>query len=87
MWARLDEATAAAVSRHLATAIPHQPAAGNLIRNHIIGDVSLAAEAAARRAEQLGFQTAVISTTLTGEAREIAAWPPTRRARRRPAAA
>lgn len=71
VWARLDEVTAAAVTRHLAATIPHQPAAGNLIRNHIIGDVSLAAEAAARRAEQLGFQTAVVSTTLTGEARDI----------------
>jgi hydroxypyruvate reductase len=42
------------------------------VRNVIIGDNAIAADAAAARAEALGFHTLVLSTFVEGEAREVA---------------
>jgi glycerate 2-kinase len=41
------------------------------VENYIIGDVGLAAEAAARAAIELGFTTTILTTHLEGEAREV----------------
>ncbi|AIF69448.1 glycerate kinase [Palaeococcus pacificus DY20341] len=42
------------------------------VHNFIIGSVSIACEAAKRKAEELGFNAYILTTTLEGEAREVA---------------
>ena len=42
------------------------------VHNFIIGSVSMACEAAKRRAEELGLNAYILTTTLEGEAREVA---------------
>lgn len=71
IWQRLDSVTRQAVAQQLADAsdgaIEHSMRAENLI----IGDIGVAARAVAARAADLGFDTEIVSTTLTGEARII----------------
>jgi len=52
-----------------AKAEPKQEPAG--LANYIIGDVRLAAEAAAKAATELGFATQILTTHLEGEASEV----------------
>ena len=56
--------------------IPDTPKAGNKIFEHveniIIGSNAIALSAAKKKAEQLGFQADILSSELTGEAREVA---------------
>lgn len=61
VWERVAAALETAVSPRL----PHPP------HNEIIGDVRIAAEAAATAARTLGFQTQLLTAQLEGEAREV----------------
>ena len=58
--------------------IPDTPGEGNVIfervENIIIGSNRLALDAAKQRAEELGFNADIISSELTGEARDAAKW-------------
>lgn len=75
LWERVPDA----VRRHLdagrAGHIPETPKAGDPpfagVHVEIIGNVGLAAEHAARRARELGFEAHVFSTEVTGEARDV----------------
>ncbi len=60
----LVDAALSAPSRELAPPVPPPS-------NHIVGDVSLAAGAAAAAAKELGFAARVASTRLVGEARRL----------------
>jgi glycerate 2-kinase len=71
VWERLDGGTAVAVNQHLATPFPPEPLSTLPVHNQIIGDVTLAAQAAAQQAAVLGFVPTIVSTALRGEAREI----------------
>jgi glycerate-2-kinase len=58
--------------------IPETPKEGNTIFGHveniIIGSNTAAIVAARRRAEEMGFRTEIISTGMTGEARDVGRW-------------
>ncbi|MCL4508221.1 MAG: glycerate kinase [Chloroflexi bacterium] len=58
--------------------VPETPKPGESFFEHcaavIIGSVDLACQAAAAAAVSLGYDTSIVSTTLTGEARDAAAW-------------
>ena len=76
VWSRLDAATRRQVRDLLARpAVAEEAAASSaaITRNdhHIIGDVGLAARAAAAAATARGFTTRLLTTTLTGEARQV----------------
>jgi hydroxypyruvate reductase len=43
------------------------------VRNRVIGSNRIALEAAARRARELGYQTRILSSEITGETRDVAA--------------
>ena len=64
--------------RGAAGEIPETPKEGNpvfaCVQNIIVGSNKKAIETAKREAESQGYQTAVISTELQGEARDAAAW-------------
>lgn len=70
----------ASIIGHLAAGragqIPETPKAGDVAfsraQNLIVADNAIAAEAAIRRAKELGFHTMLLSTYVEGEAREIA---------------
>lgn len=55
--------------------VPETPKAGNIIFEHvenvIIGSNTMALSAAKEKAEQLGFQADILSSEITGEAREV----------------
>ena len=76
IWTRLPES----VQRYLAMGsrgrYPETPKPGSSVfekaRHCIVGNNHLAVEAALAQAQALGFQTMVLTTTLEGEAREIA---------------
>jgi hydroxypyruvate reductase len=69
-----------AIRRHLAEGVagrvPETPKAGDPIfarvQNVIVADNALAAQAAAERAQELGFHSLLLSTYVEGEAREVA---------------
>lgn len=68
----LDTAVAQTITttlQHLTQTRPTPPT--NIIDNLIIGSIQQAAQAAAARAEALGFQTRLLTTRLEGEAREV----------------
>ncbi|MBI5408149.1 MAG: glycerate kinase [Nitrospirae bacterium] len=58
--------------------IPDTPKEGNVIfrkiENIIIGSNRIALDAAKKKAEELGFHTEIISSELTGEARDVGKW-------------
>jgi glycerate 2-kinase len=60
-----------AAGQHAETPKPGDPIFGR-VHNVIVGSNELAAAAAARRAADLGMQSAVLSTSVEGEAREVA---------------
>jgi glycerate 2-kinase len=68
----LDTAVAQTITNTLKnlTQTRHTPPT-NIIDNLIIGSIQQAAQAAAARAEALGFQTRLLTTRLEGEAREV----------------
>jgi glycerate 2-kinase len=66
----------AAVRRRLNAGVPETPKPGDKIfknvQNLIAGSNRLAVDAAARQARELGFRTLVLSTSISGEARDVA---------------
>lgn len=68
VWAHLDAATAQAVQDCLAEP---PPTGAPEATNYIIGDVGLAARAAQQAAEEMGFSAEIVTTTLSGEARDV----------------
>jgi hydroxypyruvate reductase len=70
IWPQLDAATREAVNRWLHHLAPVRELSVEPV-NHVIGDVRLAAQAAAQTATEAGFSAEIVTTTLTGEAREI----------------
>lgn len=56
--------------------IPDTPKPGDAlfdkVTNHLIGTNRMAVEAAAQKARSLGYQTLILSTTITGETRDVA---------------
>jgi hydroxypyruvate reductase len=71
VWERLDEEAAALVKAHLNSSHSGQEVKAATGHHLIIGDVSTATAAVARQTAEWGFETQVVSNTLTGEAREI----------------
>ncbi len=80
-WYQLRSRLPAAVCRHLEAGarglLPETPKAGDpcfaRTATHIIGNNSLAIEAAAEAARSLGYQPLILSSRIGGEAREVAA--------------
>ncbi|MCO5183394.1 MAG: DUF4147 domain-containing protein [Anaerolineae bacterium] len=70
MWSRLDQDTIEAVKRNLRDSAEKPPLPIEPV-NVIIGDITVAVAAAAKCAEEMGFESTIVSTTLTGEASEI----------------
>lgn len=70
VWKRLDEETAALIKSQLDNSLEQsiKPTVGHHL---IIGDVSTATAAVAKQTTKWGFDSTVVSNTLTGEAREI----------------
>ena len=64
------------VNKGLHGGLPETPKPGSplfaRVQNHLIGNNALAVENVARVAKTLGFRPLVLTTTLTGEAREVA---------------
>jgi len=64
------------VRRRLASNLPETPKPGDSIfrrvQNLIVGSNRLAVDAAAQKARALGFRTTILSTSIQGEAREVA---------------
>lgn len=71
VWNWLDEETTGLIQTHLQAENQTRPvgSAGNY--HTIIGDVSTATTAAAGKTAEWGFNTTIVSNTLTGEARDI----------------
>lgn len=67
---RLDTAVSQRIHAALPTEQPPPP--DNILTNTIIGDVGLAATAVAQSAADLGFTPQILTTHLSGEAREVA---------------
>lgn len=76
VWAKLPAAVRGHLSGGARGRWPETPKPGDSafqrIQNLIVGDNGRALEAAADAARQLGYQTLVLSSTLQGEAREVA---------------
>jgi len=66
------------LKRGLDGLLPETPKAGNTIfenvENIIIGSSRIALDAAKQKAEEMGFQTEILSSELTGEAKDIGKW-------------
>lgn len=71
VWDHLSAATAEAVRDVLANPEPALPLDPNRLHHAIIGDVALAAKAAATEAERLGFDSRILTTYMEGEAKEV----------------
>lgn len=71
VWERLAEETAALVRAYLESGSSKEAVKAVSGHHLIIGDVSTATTAVARQTAAWGFETEVVSNTLTGEAREI----------------
>ncbi|MFZ0544807.1 MAG: DUF4147 domain-containing protein [Candidatus Promineifilaceae bacterium] len=71
VWERLDGETAELVKAHLESGRSEQAVKVTVGQHLIIGDVSTATAAVAKQTAEWGFETEVVSNTLTGEAREI----------------
>ncbi len=73
---RLPEPVARALADGVAGAIPDTPKPGDRsfdrVHNALIGTNALALDAARARAEALGYETVVLTSQITGEAREVA---------------
>jgi glycerate-2-kinase len=78
LWPRLSSRVRRHVLKGTRGAEPETPKAGSAIfrrvHNVIIGNNQLFVEAAAREAKRAGFEPIVLTTSLTGEAREAAKW-------------
>jgi glycerate-2-kinase len=75
LWDRVPGLVREHISRGVSGEIPETPKPGDPVFSHIynfiIGNNQLAAQAALRRAEELGFNTLLLSTFVEGEAREV----------------
>ena len=78
LWPRLSSRVRRHVLRGTRGVEPETPKSGSAIfrrvHNVIIGNNQLFVEAAAREAKRAGFEPIVLTTSLTGEAREAAKW-------------
>lgn len=75
VWDREPDAVRDHIARGLAGEIPESPKMGDpafdAVEIHIVGNNRIAAEAAMREAERRGYETRLLSTSLTGEARDV----------------
>jgi hydroxypyruvate reductase len=71
VWKWLEGETAALVKSYLKSSRPQRAVTATDDHHLIIGDVSTATLAVAQLTVELGFDSTVLSNTLTGEAREI----------------
>ena len=75
IWDRVPETVRRHLERGLAGEVPETPKPGNplfeKVRNIIVGSGRHAAQAAMDRAQGLGYNAAILTTTLEGEAREV----------------
>ena len=78
LWPRVSSAVRRHVHRGTRGAEPETPKAGSAlfrrVHNLIIGNNRLFVEAAAQEAKRAGFEPVILTTSLTGEAREAAKW-------------
>jgi len=78
LWPRVSSRVRQRVLRGTQGSEPETPKPGSAlfrrVHNVIIGNNRLFLEAAAREAKQAGFEPVVLTTSLTGEAREAAKW-------------
>ncbi|MDX1410839.1 MAG: glycerate kinase [Nitrospirales bacterium] len=72
---RIPQAVRIHLQQGLKGKVPDTPKPGNRVfrrtHNHILGDNHLAVEALAKKAKGLGLQSLILTTSVTGEAREI----------------
>ncbi len=77
LWRKIPAAVRQRLSAGAAGQVDDTPKAGDPafrgVRNSIVGSNRLAVEACARRAGELGYRALILSTSITGETREIAA--------------
>jgi glycerate-2-kinase len=73
LWDRIPSA----VRMHLESGVDESPESGdarlNLSESHVIGNNAIAAEAACAQANALGYAARIVTTSLTGEARDVGA--------------
>ncbi len=76
LWEKATPAVRARLEAGLDGAIPDTPKPGDplfeRVQNVLIGSARVAAEAAAQEARRRGYTPLILTTTLTGEAREVA---------------
>ncbi|NJE49944.1 glycerate kinase [Thermococcus sp. 9N3] len=72
IWDRVPESVRRVIERGMRGEIEETPKELDNVHNFIIAGNSKACEAVARKAEELGFNSAVMTTTLEGEAKEVA---------------
>ena len=76
LWQRVPDAVRGVIEAGVAGTVEDTPGAGHpafaRVRNVLLGSGRAAVEAAAQASRAAGYQTLVLSTQLTGEAREIA---------------
>jgi glycerate-2-kinase len=71
LWERMPSAARAALERAATTADPPAKVDGEKVRNHMIVRTRTLAEAAVRRAAELGLTPLLLTTLLSGESREV----------------
>ncbi|EEB74556.1 glycerate kinase [Thermococcus sp. AM4] len=72
IWDRVPESVRRVIERGMRGEIEETPKELGNVHNFLIAGNSKACEAVARKAEELGFNSTVITTTLEGEAKEVA---------------
>ena len=75
LWNKVPESVKRIINMGLKGELSETPKPGdevfNRVKNVIVANNSLACESAKRKAEKLGYKAKILSTTLTGEAREV----------------
>ncbi|MCD6372946.1 MAG: glycerate kinase [Thermococcus sp.] len=72
IWKKVPESVRRVIEKGMREELEETPKMLDNIHNFIIAGNSKACEAVARKARELGFNSAVMTTTLEGEAREVA---------------
>ena len=72
IWEKVPESVRRVIERGMRGEVEETPKRLDNVHNFIIAGNSKACEAVARKARELGFNSAVMTTTLEGEAREVA---------------
>jgi len=75
LWERIPESVRKNIEEGIAGRIPETPKKGDAVfhsvRNVIIADNQLACQQALKKAQELGYETLLVTTAITGEARDV----------------